>query len=172
MTKKYVLSGGPCSGKTTVINELKKRGFSVIDETAREVIKERINNEFSSEEICIRQKLILHKQLDKERSVEVEHVFLDRGLIDCFAYQNYFLKSIPEEFFEKSRSVDKYNKVFIFERLPLEKDGLRIENSDLEAEKIHQEIIIQYKNFGYDLIFVPIMEVEKRTDFVIDHMEV
>ena len=34
----YVLTGGPCSGKTTLIDELKQRGYSVFPEPARIVI--------------------------------------------------------------------------------------------------------------------------------------
>ena len=30
--RKYVLTGGACSGKTTLIGELKKRGYNVLEE--------------------------------------------------------------------------------------------------------------------------------------------
>src|SRR6185312_6669514 len=36
----YVLTGGPCAGKTTVILELQKRGYHVLEEAARSVIDE------------------------------------------------------------------------------------------------------------------------------------
>lgn len=38
--KKIVLTGGPCCGKTTLIEELNKRGYPVLHETAREVLNE------------------------------------------------------------------------------------------------------------------------------------
>jgi predicted ATPase len=37
--KKYVLTGGPGTGKTTVLEILSLRGYNIISETAREIIK-------------------------------------------------------------------------------------------------------------------------------------
>ncbi|GLU45411.1 AAA family ATPase [Allomuricauda sp. NBRC 101325] len=36
----YVITGGPGVGKTTLLHELKQRGFMVVPEIARELIKE------------------------------------------------------------------------------------------------------------------------------------
>lgn len=38
MPKIFVISGGPGVGKTSVINELEKRGFKILKEAAREII--------------------------------------------------------------------------------------------------------------------------------------
>ena len=38
MNRKYVLTGVAGSGKTTIINELRKLGYPVTDESARELI--------------------------------------------------------------------------------------------------------------------------------------
>ena len=37
--KRIVISGGPSSGKTTLINELKKLGHNCFDEVSREIIE-------------------------------------------------------------------------------------------------------------------------------------
>ena len=37
-TQTYVIAGGPCSGKTTVVKELQKRGHRVEPETAETII--------------------------------------------------------------------------------------------------------------------------------------
>ena len=42
--KRYVLTGGPCSGKTTVLNILAKCGYPVVPELAREMIEKEILN--------------------------------------------------------------------------------------------------------------------------------
>ena len=38
--RKMVLTGGACSGKTTLVNELKRRGYNVLEEVARQVLEE------------------------------------------------------------------------------------------------------------------------------------
>ena len=38
MALKVVVSGGPCAGKTSLVNFLGAKGFSVIQETARQLI--------------------------------------------------------------------------------------------------------------------------------------
>ena len=44
MNRKYIVTGAPGTGKTSVINELKKRGFHCIDENSREIINDQIKN--------------------------------------------------------------------------------------------------------------------------------
>jgi predicted ATPase len=38
-TNWYVITGAPCSGKTSVIRELEKRGYRVVHEVARAYIE-------------------------------------------------------------------------------------------------------------------------------------
>ena len=38
--KRVVLAGGPSTGKTSVINELKKLGFVCFDEAARDILSD------------------------------------------------------------------------------------------------------------------------------------
>ena len=38
---RIILAGGPSCGKTSIVKELRKRGYTTIDEAAREVIEER-----------------------------------------------------------------------------------------------------------------------------------
>lgn len=40
--KLYIITGGPGAGKTTLINALQKKGFKIVTEDARRIIKEEI----------------------------------------------------------------------------------------------------------------------------------
>ena len=42
MNQKYIITGAPGTGKTSIINELKRRGFNCIDENSREIISKQI----------------------------------------------------------------------------------------------------------------------------------
>lgn len=168
--RKYVITGGACSGKTTVINHFKKRGYSVLEETAREVIEERKNFNLDKKEKIKRQEIIFNRQFKAEESYSkkfIDCLFLDRSLIDGVAYFNYLFNCFSKNFI-KWKLKNRYDLVFVLDRLPFEKDGLRIEKTEEEAAKSHQKIIKAYRNYGYSLIFVPVMPVEKRVEFILN----
>ena len=84
-TKKIVIAGGPSSGKTTLINELIKRGFTCFEEVSREVILEARKN--GDDQLFLTQPLLFSELLLKGRQKQFveasksdqELVFLDRG---------------------------------------------------------------------------------------------
>lgn len=169
--KKYVLTGGPASGKTSVINELKKRGFSVIDEVARKVIDERKHLMINETEKIIRQEIIFQRQLDIEKEFEnINLLFLDRGVIDNLAYCYHLLENVPKSISSFNFS-NRYDGIFVLDRLPFEQDGLRVEKDDEEADKMHRTIINTYKKNGYELTFVPIIPIKERADFILNNLD-
>lgn len=170
--KKIVLTGGPCSGKSTIIEELYKLGFPILRETAKEIVAKRKHIPISKEESEIRQDLIFNEQLKKENDTEknqVSFLFLDRSLIDGLGYsvlyegEESIVKYIPA-----IRTRD-YHKIFLFERLPFSSQGFRPE-TDEEANKIHDAIYNIYKRFGHEPISVPKMSIEERVDFVLKNV--
>lgn len=168
MTRRYVLTGGASCGKTSLINELRKRGFCTVEESATEVILDRFDQPISSDEILKRQLLIFKRQTLRENYEFPEEVFLDRCLIDSFAYCKYLLNYVPDEI--KNFNYGKYDLIFVLERIPLVKADHRIEKDDFEVEKIHNVLIDEYRSLGYNIVFVPLMPVEQRADFVIEYI--
>ena len=165
---KYVLTGGPCSGKTSLINCLRKRGFNVLEEVARKVIEEQGGFPTGKKEIEKFQGLMFYEQLKKEVGLNREMVFLDRGIGDYHAYSQHLMGYIPEN--TKIDFSNRYNKIFVLDRLPFIDDGLRIESGDEEAEKIHQQIIKVYEKFGYSVVNVPVMSIKERANYVLEVM--
>lgn len=169
-TKKIVLTGGPSSGKSTLINSLEESGHTVLHETARKVLEERAESPQSQEEWTIRQRLMYELQLDQEASCpKTEYAFLDRGAPDTIAYSKHYLGFIPYE-----PAKQEYHKIFELERLPFKSDGLRIESGDEEAQMIHDKILQTYKEMGYQTIFVPAYQektisasISKRLEFIL-----
>jgi predicted ATPase len=180
MVKKYVITGGSCSGKTTLVNELKKRGYNTLDEIARQVLEERNHIGFDYHEKLARQSIMYLRQISEERKIDemvfgIGHrknnsVFLDRGIIDVIAYSAHLFGKVPDEFccFDLR---NRYDGVFVLDKLDFLDDGIRIESDNSEAEKIHNRIIQEYKKAGYDLIFVPVMGVEERADYVLEKIK-
>jgi predicted ATPase len=158
---KVVITGGPCSGKTTLINSLKNRGFNVIEETAREILGLNCSGydyDKIQEEIAI-------KQTERESKFkEEEIVFLDRSLVDVIAYGKFCGGRVPGLALQGAKG---YSIVFLLEQFPFEKDKIRIEKNEEEALQMHGHLISTYESLGYELIEVPAMPVEKRVEFVL-----
>lgn len=166
--KVFVISGGPGTGKTSVINELGKE-FRVLPESAREVgekdprfagksVKETNQQEFQDAIFEFDKKQLQSLQEDWT-------VFADRGLGDTLAYCKIWGLKIKPELVEYAKNF-KYSGIFILDFLgSYVQDTLRQESRE-EQEKIHEMIIKTYQELGYKLVFVPFMPVEERVRFI------
>jgi len=167
-----VITGAPCSGKTSVVRELQKRGHRVVDEVARSFINSELEKGRSLREIKADvpsfERAILHRKLDIETSLPPdETIFLDRAVPDSIAY--FIVEGLdPAEPLIKSR-VFRYRKIFLFERLLLEFDHVRSEN-DAIAARIEDLLENAYRRLGYDVLRIPVLPVPQRTDYILRHL--
>jgi predicted ATPase len=171
-----VLVGGPSSGKTTLIEALKKKGFICYPEISREVIREA--QEQGIEQLFLEKPLLFSelllegrkKQHQKALLEPSEIVFLDRGIPDILAYMHYIGDSYPA-FFDEACKTHSYTKIFM---LPPWKeiyisDAERYETYD-QAVLIHEHLEETYRNYGYNLIEIPKDTVENRVAFVLEQI--
>ena len=174
--KKVVIAGGPGTGKTSIINELRKRGFLSYDEISRQITlqarKDGIEQLFLTEPLLFSEKLLEGRtQQFKDAENETEHiVFLDRGIPDVIAYMDYIGDTYPNLFIEACE-VHKYDYIFIL--APWQEifisDSERYENFE-EAIEIHHHLLQSYIRFGYQLTDVPFGSVESRADFILESL--
>lgn len=174
--KKVVIAGGPGTGKTTIINELKKRRFLCYDEISRQITlqarKDGIEQLFLTEPLLFSEKLLegRAKQFVSAEKETQNVVFLDRGLPDVIAYMDYIGDTYPEHFVNTCNS-HKYDAIYIL--APWEEiftsDSERYENFE-EANAIHHHLVATYKRFGYHLVDVPFGSVETRVDFILQSL--
>lgn len=164
-----VITGAPSSGKTSVINELAKRGFAVRNEVARELIELGISRGRTLEQIrhdaTSLQKDILQTALAREMGLDPEKLlFLDRGLPDSITY---FRRAGIDGIEARAASyLYQYRAVFIFDRLPVVKDAVRNEDDRIAGE-IDRALEADYKSLGYTPIRVPVVPVSERTEFIL-----
>ena len=175
MPKPIVITGGPGVGKTTVIELLRKRGYTVVDETAREIIEREMakgSDVLPWKNLKAFQDSVFARQLEKEtragESVGSIPIFLDRSIVDGYAYSvlgNVFPVSDIARL-----APGRYTKVFLLERLPdYVTDTSRIEDLQF-AKDIHAEILKAYREFGYEVVHVPVLPPEERVDFIIRNL--
>ncbi len=172
--KKIVITGGPGTGKSSVIEHLKTRGFLCYEEISREVTlqarKDGIEQLFLVEPLLFSNKLLQgRKEQFLSASAEPRNVvFLDRGLPDVLAYMDYKGDQYPDEYIETCQN-HQYDYVFVL--APWQEifvsDNERYENFE-QAIEIHHHLLKTYMRFGYQLIDVPFESIEKRSDFILE----
>ncbi len=172
-TNWYVITGGPSTGKTTVINLLKEMGFKTTIEHARHYIDSKKVFGNSLEEIRANKRKfqlgVLNMQIAQEAELPAaEFFFLDRAIPDTMAYIKYLNLEYDKVLLDAVNKAT-YKKIFILDRLPFVKDYARTE--DEEAQKnIHQLIIEVYESLGSPIIFVPVLSPQERVVFILNNI--
>ena len=157
---KIVLTGVGSSGKTTVLDVLKRRSCAVFGETAREVLEERRKNgkgNNTHDEVMEMEGDMYIRQAVNEKDFEMSRhnvAFFDRSFVDMWVYSLELMKDLPDCLKDKHYG-SVYDEVFVFDPLPYVKDEIRVEGDEENALRIHQDIIKAYKKFGYMPIVVP-----------------
>ncbi len=169
--KKYVITGGPCVGKTTVLELLATKGHAILPEAARMIIEEetlRGSDVLPWKNLVKFQEAVVEQQLKNEADAKADAIFLDRSLVDGFAYCT--LGGIPAPERLSKNAVGRYEKVFLLEPLSVyAKDGARTED-ERTAKLIHDEIAKAYAGFGYEPIVVPALSPEERIIFILERL--
>jgi predicted ATPase/adenylate cyclase class IV len=165
---KHILTGGPSTGKTTLINALAQSGYAVTQEAATQVI----NAELARSQIDSAYEPVLpwtqfqrfehrvyHKQQEAEAQLPKSGVcFVDRGLPDILAYCSLFDSSAtPARLLERAARAE-YGTVYFIDQLPsFETTTVRREDSEL-SKRIHEMLYKTYDQLGFAIEVVPVYE--------------
>ena len=171
--KKIVITGGPGTGKSSIIDELNKRGHACYFEVSRHVTLEARRN--GIDQLFLTDPLLFSELLFKGRLQQFEasnnhtakYVFMDRGLPDVLAYMDYAKTEYPD-WFNHTCKTNIYDQIFVLAPWQdiYKSDNERYENFG-QAIEIHDYLLQTYKRFGYQLIDVPFGSVVSRTDFIL-----
>ena len=175
--RKIVITGGPGTGKTSVIEALEKKGYFCFHEVSREIIKEAqqqgIDQLFLENPVLFSEKLLEGRirQYEEAQEMTSSVVFLDRGVPDVVAYMNYFGNDYPP-LFKEVCSQFRYDKVFILPpwKKIYKEDNERYETYD-QAIAIHDALADTYDLEGYKPVEVPCGSVKERTEFIIKNLD-
>lgn len=172
-TNWYVITGAPCSGKTSVINGLARRGYKVLPEAARAYIDSQLALGLTLEEIKadilpFERHILLDKARIEERLDERRLVFLDRAVPDSIAYFQFEGLDCREPLAYSRRR--RYQKIFLFEQLEFKKDAVRSEDRTI-AWRIETLLEKCYLDLGYPIIRVPVLPVDQRIAFVLGQVD-
>lgn len=174
--KKIVITGGPGTGKTSIIKELEADNHYCLHEISRQITleaqKKGISQLFLTEPLLFSEMLLegrIQQFLDAD-NFSCDHVFIDRGIPDVVAYMDFFGNDYPRVFTDVCREY-VYEEVFL---LPPWKEIYISDNERYEsfeqAEKIHEHLKKSYKEAGYLPIEVPFGKVQDRIDFILTRL--
>lgn len=170
----YVITGGPCSGKTTALELLEQKGYKIQSEAARiyfdnEMAKGKTIEEIRKDEGQVQKELLYLKEKIEGALSKDELIFLDRAIPDSLAYYEAAGLSANDKYLRESVKRIQYKKIFLFELLEYKQDDVRTENEN--AKEIEEKLEKYYLAEGYEVIRVPDMgEPEKRVEFILENL--
>lgn len=173
---KFVVTGGPGSGKSTLISELSRRGITTMPEAGRSIIRHQTSiggNALPWADQNAYANLMVSWDLRSyhEAAYFTRTVVFDRGLPDCIGYLKLIGQPVPAHF-ERAADRFRYNKhVFLapFWEEIFTQDAERKQSPD-EAKATSDVMMETYTAFGYQLIELPRVSPEERADFVLNYL--
>lgn len=168
-TEWVVVTGAPSSGKSSVLKYLSELGYDTRTEVARDYFENNAatNPNVRSDEASFQQN-VTQQKLKLEKSLPLNsQIFLDRGIPDSISYYRVSGLNPNEAVYDCQHF--RYKKVFLFERLPIHNDGVRIED-DATSDFIQKWLGLDYKALGYEIISVPVMSIKDRAEYIIHNL--
>jgi len=181
--KKIVITGGPSTGKTSVINALEAKAYTCLHEVIRLMTAAAKDKDAElafktnpivsvSDPQAFNQKILEARiqQYESAQEMSNEFIFFDRGIPDVLAYMDCF-KQTYDESFVKACQEHRYDFIFL---MPPWKD---IHSTDTERFESFEESIQvyaslknSYSEFGYTVIEVPKESIANRVSFILNHV--
>lgn len=173
----YVITGGPGSGKTSLLQELQFRGVRCVPEVAREIIREQVFKDSNvvpwKDAKAYSMVMLQHSVRDFISLMNTEELhFFDRGIPDAYGYAQ-LMNVDQEEMLLRSVNNYRYNRT-VFILTP----WADIYVNDQERKQdfkiaVETYLILRatYSRLSYKIVEVPCLPVFQRADFVLNNID-
>lgn len=171
---RFVVTGGPGFGKTTLIKKLEEMGYVVFPEAARALIEEQKQCDDPifpwKDRIGFDRELIKKMVLDYQRHKSNKLAFYDRGIPDLIGWREY--ADLDSSDVKELVSVSPYEKL-VFLTKPWQEIYESNEDrpySFYEASTINEILEKCYLTLGYTVEYLPREDTETRVDFILKNI--
>lgn len=172
MNRRVVITGGPGFGKSSIIDELERRGYRVFHEVARQLIDRSIamnNSATPWDDVENFSKMVLEGRIDQfDIALPRAWSFFDRGIPDIAAFLQADEHEIPAYVHDACMEKSYHTAVFItppWQEIYIN-DEARPKNFDY-ACKVHEALVSCYGKYGYTLLMLPKIGIAQRADYVL-----
>ncbi|KVN59307.1 ATPase [Burkholderia ubonensis] len=173
----FVVTGGPGSGKSTLIDALERAGFARSQEAGRGVIQDQVavdgpalpwRDRSAFAELMLGWEMRSHHLARQARGP----VFFDRGVPDVIGYLRLSGLAVPAHAEAAARRFRYHRRVFIAPPWPdiYTQDAERRQDF-AEAVRTCDAMVECYASYGYRLIELPRASVKARVRFVLDALD-
>jgi len=173
----HVVTGGPGSGKTSLLEALRSRGYTCSVEAGRAIIQDQVaiaGRALPWDDRSLFAELMLSWEMRSYRiAQEVRgRVFFDRGVPDLLGYLRLIGLPAPQHV-QNAAQEFRYNQtVFITPpwREIFQPDRERKQDFD-EAIRTYEALATSYTELGYRLVEIPLASIEDRVRFILEHLD-
>lgn len=176
MDRYTVITGGPGSGKTTLIEALATLGYRTMPEGGRAIIQDQVEiggqalpwaDQYAFAELILSWEMRSHR----EAMAFDEPVIFDRGVPDTIGFLRVNDLPVPPHMDAAARLCRYARRVFVAPWWPdiFGQDAERKQSAD-EAERTFEIMVDTYAAYGYEPLILPLASVEERARFVIDRL--
>lgn len=170
----FIITGAPCTGKSSLIEHFQSMGIPCKEEIARQVIKKSLaqgSNALPWQDNFSFSTLVLAVMKDQNSNWEHSMGFVDRGIPDLEAYLKLSGHPLPQGYSEALKVAPYAKTVFLCPPVKewYQNDAERKEDFS-QALAIHESLKTCYLDRGFQIIEVPLLSVEQRCQWILDQV--
>jgi predicted ATPase len=172
----FIITGGPGSGKTSLIEALAAAGVATSPEVGRAIIREEVASGGTAlpwaDELAFAERMVVREVAAHAEALASDRtVVLDRGVPDVIGFLRVSCLAVPAHIDAAARTCRYNPSVFIAPYWDAIYTGdAERKQTPAVAEATHAVMIETYRDYGYELIELPRVSITERVGFVVDRI--
>lgn len=172
--QRFILSGCSGGGKSTLLNELRRRGFQTFEEPGRQIVREEQAAGGTAlpwvdpEAFAAKAIEMSVASFDTATSAKTP-VFYDRSFIDAISYVSHLKGDVSPEHRHLIETKRYADQVFLTPPWPeiFQNDAER-QTSFNRAVDEYDRLLVSFAEFGYEPVILPKRPVEERVTYLLE----